>query len=317
MPDFGALHNVDLRQIWSHEASSFTPWLAENIEALGEAVGMELELTDTEADVGDFSLDLLAKDLGTGRNVIIENQLTATDHDHLGKLITYASAFDAVAVIWVAQAIRDEHRQALEWLNQRTSEDTHFFGVVIEVFQIDNSKPAFKFKPVVFPNEWQKGGRTSTAKAPSPRGESYRQFFQTLIDDLREKHGFTTARVGQPQNWYAFSSGVSGVPYGASFAQGGRVRIDAYIDLGDSGLNKALFDKLLRERAEIEAAFGEPMEWERLDSRRACRIASYFPGNINSSPEQLEAIRKGIIDRLMRLKKAIGTKLQKHTGPSA
>jgi Domain of unknown function (DUF4268) len=291
MPDFGTLRNVDLRQIWSHEASSFTPWLADNIEALGEAVGMELELTDTEADVGDFSLDLLAKDLGTGRNVSIENQLTATDHDHLGKLITYASAFDAAAVIWVAQAIRDEHRQALEWLNQRTSEDTHFFGVVIEVFQIDNSKPA-------------------------PRGEAYRRFFQTLIDDLREKHKFTTARVGQPQNWYAFSSGVSGVPYGASFAQGGRVRVDAYIDLGDSGLNKALFDKLLQDRADIEAAFGEPLEWERLDLRRACRIASYFPGSINTSPGQLEAIRKDIIDRLLRLKKALGPTLRKHTEPS-
>jgi hypothetical protein len=316
MPDFGTLRNLDLRQIWPHEAGSFTPWLAENLEALGETVGMELELTDTEADVGDFSLDLLAKDLGTGRNVIIENQLTPTDHDHLGKLITYASAFDAAAVIWVAQVIRDEHRQALEWLNQRTREDTHFFGVVIEVFQIDDSKPAFNFKPVIFPNEWQKGGRTTTAKAPSPRGEAYRQFFQTLIDDLREQHKYTAARVGQPQNWYAFSSGVSGVPYGASFAQGDRVRVDAYIDRGDLGFNKALFDKLLQDRADIEAAFGEPLEWERLDARRACRIASYFPGSINPSPEQLEAIRKGIIDRLLRLKKALGPTLQKHTGPS-
>jgi hypothetical protein len=212
--------------------------------------------------------------------------------------------------------MRDEHRQALEWLNQRTNEDTHFFGVIIEVFQIDNSKPAFNFKPVVFPNEWQKGGRTAIAKAPSPRGEAYRQFFQALIDDLREHHKFTTARVGQPQNWYAFASGVSGVPYGASFAQGGRVRVDAYIDLGDAGLNKALFDKLLLERAAIEAAFGEALEWERLDARRACRIASYFPGSIHAPLEQLEAIRAGVIDRLLRLKKAIGPRLQKHTGPS-
>ncbi len=103
MPEFGTLRNLDLRQIWPHEASRFTPWLADNLEALGEAVGMELELTDTEADAGDFSLDLLAKDLGTGRTAIIDNQLTATDHDQLGKLITYASAFDAAAVIWVAQ----------------------------------------------------------------------------------------------------------------------------------------------------------------------------------------------------------------------
>lgn len=314
MPDFGTLRNVDLRNVWPHEAGNFTPWLAENIAAIGEAVGIELESTDMEAEVGDFSLDLLAKDLGTGRNVIIENQLTATDHDHLGKLLTYASAFDAGAVIWVAQTIRDEHRQALEWLNQRTTEDTHFFGVVIEVIQIDDSKPAFNFRPVVFPNEWQKGGRTSTAKPPSSRGEAYRQFFQTLIDELREKHKFTTARAGQPQSWYAFSSGVSGVTYGASFAQGGRVRVDTYIDLGDPVLNKRLFDKLLHDRTEIEAAFGDPLEWERLDSRRASRIANYSPGSINSSPEELQSIRSDIIGKLLRLKKAIGSRLQKETG---
>ncbi len=314
MPDFGNLRSVELRDIWPHEAGNFTPWLAENIGALGEAVGIELELTEVEADAGDFSLDLLAKDLGTGRNVIIENQLTATDHDHLGKLLTYASAFDASAVIWVAQTIRDEHRQALEWLNQRTTEDTHFFGVVIEVIRIDDSKPAFKFQPVVFPNEWQKGGRTSTAKAPSPGGELYRKFFQALIDELREKHKFTTARIGQPQNWYSFSSGVTGVTLGASFARGGRVRLDAYINRGDSVQNKILFDKVLPHRQEIEAAFGEPLEWERLDSRSASRIATYFPGNINSSPEELQAIRSGMIDRLLRLKKAVIPMLQKYAG---
>jgi hypothetical protein len=224
MPDFGELKTVDLRKIWPHEAANFTPWLAENIGALGKALGMELELTDSEADVGEFSLDLLAKDLGSGRNVVIENQLTATDHDHLGKLLTYAAGFDATAVIWLAESIRDEHRQALEWLNQRTTADTNFFGffgVAVEVLQIDNSKPAFIFKPVVFPNEWQKRGGPSGGKSTSPRGEVYRQFFQTLIDELREKHKFTGARIGQPQSWYAFSSGVSGVPYGASFAQGG------------------------------------------------------------------------------------------------
>jgi len=176
-PQLGKLRNVELRTIWPHEAADFTPWLAENIGELGEAVGIELELTDMEAECGDFSLDLLAKDLGTGRNVIIENQLDATDHDHLGKLLTYASAYDAAAVIWVSRMIRDEHRQALEWLNQRTDEGTDFFGVVVEAIQIDESKPATRFRPVVFPNEWQKEGKASTAKANTTRGEAYRQFF--------------------------------------------------------------------------------------------------------------------------------------------
>jgi hypothetical protein len=317
MPDFGALKTIDLRKIWPHEASAFTPWLAANIDRLGAALGLELELVTAEADVGDFSLDLLAKDLGTGRNVIVENQLTQTDHDHLGKLLTYAAGFDATAVVWVAQAIRDEHRQALEWLNQRTDTDTHFFGVVIEVLQIDDSKPAFNFKPIVLPNDWTKKPPPKPGKQTSGKSEAYRAFFQALIDELREKHRFTSARAGQPQNWYSFASGLSGVVYGASFAMGRRVRADLYIDMGDAGENKALFDALHLQRAEIEAAYGGPLEWERLDDKQACRVADYFDGSIEATPTELAQVREMLIQRLLRLKKAIGPRLQKQVVAAA
>lgn len=314
MPDFGNLKTVDLRKMWPHEASNFTPWLAENIGVLGEALGIDLELIEMEADVGDFSLDLLAKDLGTGHKVVIENQLTSTDHDHLGKLLTYAAGFDAGTVIWLAQSIRDEHRQTLEWLNQRTLADTNFFGVSVEVFQIDDSKPAFKFIPVVYPNEWKKVRRGGDPQISS-RGEAYRQFFQKLIDELREKHRFTSAKVAQPQNWYSFSSGISGTPYSASFAQGGRARVEVYIDLGDAAINEVLFDKLLACRKEIEDAFGDTLEWERLEGRRASRIAYYCKGSIQTSHEELEKIRQWMIDRLLRFKKVLVPYLQKFTGP--
>lgn len=115
MTDFGEIKAVDIRESWPNEARDFTPWLAENIDRLSNALGMDLEVTTCEADIGDFSLDLLAKDLGSGRPVVIENQFGATNHDHLGKVITYAAGVDAVAVIWLMESMRDEHRQALEW----------------------------------------------------------------------------------------------------------------------------------------------------------------------------------------------------------
>ena len=264
---FGVLNKVGLREIWPHEASDFTPWLAENIDELGKALGMDLELIEQEASVGDFSLDILAKDLGTSRSVIVENQLTQTDHDHLGKLITYAAGFDASIVIWVSDSIREEHRQAMDWLNQRTDSETSFFGVVVEVIKIDDSKPAFNFKLVASPNEWQKNKKRQTQRTSvSTKGEKYQNYFQNLIDDLRDIHRFTSAKAGQPQNWYSFSSGVSGMTYGANFSQGGKARAELYIDLGDHEKNKYVFDQLFNIKGEIEDSLGQEISWERLDN---------------------------------------------------
>jgi hypothetical protein len=309
---FGTIHKLDLRKLWPNEAAHFTPWLAQNIAALGEALGLDLELHEREASVGDFSLDLLATDLGTGRPVIIENQLSNTDHDHLGKLLTYAAGFDAGVVVWVASQIRDEHKEALEWLNQRTDADTTFFAVIVEVHRIDDSRPAYTLLPVVFPSEWQKEGRRASARTVSTRGEAYQRFFQSLIDVLRDKHDFTAARVGQPQNWFAFAAGITGLRYVLSFAERDRIRVELYIDLGNSDKNKAFFDRLLADRADIETSLGEPLEWERMEDRRASRVAVYRQGSIELDSEELETIHAWGITHLIKFKHVFGPRLRPH-----
>lgn len=309
MPEFGKIKKLNIRDIWQHEAHNFTPWLAENLEKLGESVGMDLELVEQEASVGNFSLDILAKDLSTGHNVIIENQFGDTDHDHLGKMLTYAAGFDASKVIWISENVRDEHRQTIEWLNQRTDTDTQFFAIEIEVFKIDESKPAYNFKPIVFPNEWRKLKKEGWKDNPSAKGEAYREYFQSLIDELRNKHAFTKAKVAQPQNWYIFPTGISGISYGTSFAQGGRVRAELYIDAGESETNKKLFDWLIEQKQTIESEFGETLDWERLDDRRASRIAIYREGSVDEV-EKLKEIQAWAIQELLKFRKAFSSRLK-------
>ena len=255
-----------------------------------------------------FSLDLLAKDLGRNANVIIENQLATTDHDHLGKLITYASGYDADVVLWISTEIREEHRQALDWLNQRTDSSTDFFGVVVEVIKIGDSGPALQFRVAVSPNEWQKSKKKQSSAPTSEKAELYRSYFQGLLDELREKHRFTTAQKGQLQSWYFFSSGNKKFSYGHSFAAGNRVRTEIYVDSGDADENKQFFDRLFEDRETIESEFGVRLEWERLDNKRACRVALYRAGSIEDSSEDLQEIHDWGIRNLLQFKKVFGNK---------
>lgn len=310
MSELGTLKRLDPRYIWELEAHDFTPWLARNLDRLGEALGLELELLEQESPVGNFSADILARDLGTNRTVVIENQLEPTDHSHLGQLITYAAGLDAGVVIWVCRELREEHRQALDWLNRGHGALTDFFGVVVELLQIDDSKPAVNFRPVAFPNDWTRRQGSGSRGEITPKQQRYKQFFQQLIDELRETHRFTNARVGQPQSWYSFSSGTSGFTYGVSFAIGGRVRAELYIDTGDGEQNLSAFSRLHEEAETIEREFGEPLEWETLEGKRACRIATYRDGTIEDPDEKLEEYRAWAVERMLRFKKVFGNRIK-------
>ena len=278
--ELGHIQTVPLKELWPGEATHFTPWIAKNLDILGEKLGMDLEIESTEASAGDFSADIVARDLSTNKLVVIENQYGGTDHKHLGQLITYASVLGAGAVVWMAESIRSEHKSAMDFLNQNLKESLSFYAVEASAIRIDESKPAFVLTVVSMPSE----AAVNPPPVPelSETKERYRTYFQSLIDELRETHKFTNARTGQPQNWYTFASENSKVyTYSTSFAKGGRVRVEVYLDTGDKARNEQIFDCLLARKQEIEAALGFELTWERLDSRRACRIAVYRDGEID------------------------------------
>lgn len=308
--NFGTIKHVDIKTIWDNEPRKFTPWLAENLDVLGQLIGLDLEFISREAESGDFSLDLLARDLNTNRIVVIENQFNSTNHPHLGQLITYAAYHKAGFIIWLSEKIREEHRAAIDWLNNNMDETINFFAVEIDVIQIDDSKPALNFKLKAYPNEWQKSAAKMGINETSPTMNSYRVFFQTLIDELRTKHKFTNAKIGQPQSWYSFSTGVSGFQYGASFARGEKVKTEIYIDTGKNEDNKSIFRELESQKQDIEKEFGELLEWEILEDRRGSRISICRQGSIGDDTETLNEIKDWCIKQLLNFKKVFAKRME-------
>ena len=300
----------DLREAWPHESNDFTPWLAEHISELGNALGLEIELQEQEAQVGTFYLDLLARESVTDRTVIIENQLEPTNHDHLGKLLTYAGGYDANVVVWVAKNFRDEHREAIDWLNRHTNEDAEFFGVAIELWKIDGSRPAPHFNVVASPNEWGKEIKSKVRDANvSERRRRYQAFFQRLADALTER-GFTNPRKALPQNWLWFWAGHGGrVEYRVAFGDGNMARVKFYIRHMDQEWNKELFDRLKERKNAIEAELSESLEWQRLDQGKASGISVHRQGSIDDDEKALDELRNWMIEKLFDFKRVFGPRL--------
>ena len=307
MVELSKLEAVDVREVWKHEASDFTPWLAENIDELGEALGLDLEVRRSEAEVGAFSLDILAHDLGSDSPVVIENQLEGTNHDHLGKLLTYAAGYDAHILVWVVREFRPEHRSAIDWLNRRTGEDTACFGVVVETWKIEGSPPAARFNVVALPNDWEKQGAkaaasTNTAELSDKR-RRYRDFFQLIVDELRETHDFTRSRQGQPQNWMHFGSGFSRAPFSTAFTGDGQAKVELYLSKPEKHINEEIYDALLERKDLIEDAIGNPLVWNRMDHAKACSVGAMQRGAIDDDDETLDSIREWMVQTLLQFNK--------------
>jgi hypothetical protein len=280
----GRIQRVDLRTVWPHEALSLTPWLLANADVLADVLGVDVELNAAEHGVGSFSLDLIGRDLTNDCVLIVENQLTPTDHDHLGKLITYTAGTDAQTVVWLAPSFREEHRQALELLNNLGGERVRFFGVELAAVRIGDSVPAPLLELRVEPNDWH-AHLSSVARGVSQgtgKPALYFDFWSRFLERVREEHpGWTRANKPGTANWFSMPCPFKGGPnYSVSFAQGGKLRYELYIDYPDGDAVASLFASLSSRRHEIEAAYGGDLSWEELPDRRASRIAAYSEGDV-------------------------------------
>ena len=272
------LKKIELREAWSHEAHDFTKWLAqeENLRMLGDELGFDFKLIQTEAGVGSFSADILAEEENTGKKIIIENQLEATDHDHLGKLITYASGYDAKVCVWVVKDVREEHRQAIDWLNEHTDEDTEFYLVRIELWQIENSPYAPKFEIVSKPNDW-----TKTIRNSSDNGEltetkvKQLDFWNQLKEFARKNNSNIRFQKSYGQHWMNISVGSSMAHLALIANFRDRIAgIELYIPN-----NKQLYKHLFGNKTEIESELSENLEWMELPEKKASRIKINIEGN--------------------------------------
>jgi hypothetical protein len=304
--NLGRLEQVDPRSIWPHEAHHFTPWLFGNADRLAESLGIDLELEATEYPVGGYSLDIIGKDQSHGVVLIVENQLTDSDHGHLGQLLTYAAGTNASTIIWLTTRFRDEHRQALTWLNEHTDPETFFFGVEIEIVRIGASEPAPQFNVVVMPNDWQKQAKQAgaTAGSASTKNELYRQFWTKLLERVKEEHPGWTRATAPAQNWLWISAPIRGCGLNPVFGAHNKLRIELYIDRATPEACTDVFDALATRKSDFEAAYGRPLEWARMENRKACRVSKEMDGDI-SCPEDYDRYIEFFVDGSDRFRRAI------------
>jgi len=291
--NLGRLEKVELRDFFKDEARNFTPWLAEeeNLELLSETLGVDIELEDTEVKIGRFSADIVGNDRSSNRKVIIENQLEKTNHDHLGKIITYSGGKDAGIVIWICKKIQQEHRSALDWLNEISTEDYSFFGIEMELWKIGNSEPAPKFSIVVSPNDWSKTVKATTSQTRDiSQTKLLQKEFWTEVCDYMSDNSTLNIRSPRPQHWQDFSIGKPWAHVSLTVnTQKNILGCETYIWNTDNDNER--FHKLMNLKNEIEDEIGFTFDWQELEGKKSSRIITTREANIKNRDDWDEYIK--------------------------
>lgn len=296
--ELSRLTKVDLREVWTSEATDFTPWLAteENLSLLGDTIGIDLELEAQEKNVGPFRADILCKDTVDGHWVLIENQLERTDHTHLGQLITYAAGLKAVAIVWIARRFTDEHRAAIDWLNDVTGEQFNFFGIEVELWKIGDSAVAPKFNLVSKPNGWTKAVTDHISDTLSPVRQLQLEFWSGLRDHILEQGGVVRPQKPLPQNWANFAIGRADFLLNTTMnTLNKRLTVELTIGSDDA---KAFFHLLHQQKKDIEADIGEKLDWRELPEKKHSYIVlardGVDPENRKEWPKYFAWLQEGL-----------------------
>jgi len=307
MGEISKLERVPLKEVWKHE-TEFTKWLEENIEVLNDSLDINLSSAEREQSAGAFSVDLVAED-EAGEPVIIEIQLGKSDHDHLGKLLTYLTSLGAKTAIWIVADPRSEHVRAISWLNESSS--ASFYLLKVEAVRIGDSPPAPLITLIVGPSEESR--KVGAKKKELAERDILRyRFWEQLLERARERTKLHASISPTHHSWIGTGAGRSGLAFNY-VARQQETYVELYIDRGKDSEkeNKTIFDQLMEHKKAIEAEFGGPLEWQRLEGRRACRIRKTISIGGYLDEDKWPKIHEAMIDAMIRLEKALKPYIRK------
>lgn len=306
----GRLDRVELREVWAKEASDFTSWLGNNLDILSDHIDCKLSLLEREKKAGSFSADLFAEG-PNGVTVVIENQLEKTDHDHLGKLITYLSNLEAKIAIWITSEPRPEHTTAVIWLNEISPLDTSFYLVKVEAYKIGDSEPAPLFSTISGPSpEAKEIGEEKQDLAE--RHLQRLEFWEQLLDKAKEITPLHANVSPSKDNWVTAGAGKSGMGLSYSITMD-KGSVELFIDRGPDKKEETnqIYGMIVKNRDKIEEAFGDNLEWDKKEGRRVCRIKSYSTIGGLKNADLWDEVQNDMVDRMNRLEKALRPSLNK------
>jgi len=306
----GRLERVDLRKVWMHEAKDFTTWLEQHLDILAEHIDYELSALEREKSAGAFSADILAEG-PSGEAAVIENQLEKTDHDHLGKLVTYLSNLDAKTAIWITSSPRPEHITAVNWLNEISPPDTAFFLVKVEAYRIGDSEPAPLFTKICEPSpEAKEIGEQKQHLAD--RHIKRLSFWKQLLEKARDRISLHSNVSPSKDNWVSAGAGKAGMGWSYSITMD-RGSVELFVDRGPGRKDETdkIYETILSDQQTIEEHFGEPLIWDRVEGRRVCRVKSLCNIGGLKDTDLWDDVQEDMIDRMMRLERALKESLRK------